>query len=265
METYFTALILGVVEGLTEFLPVSSTGHLIVFGSLLDFHGPAGNVFEIVIQFGAILAICWLYRMRLIAIAHGTLTLDNPSLRFTLALVLAVLPAVVMGILFHDIIKQALFSPYTVSIALIVGGVLILIIERVLPTSRIVGFEQVTLKTAFFIGCFQVLGMIPGVSRAGATIMGALLCRVERKTAAEFSFFLAIPTMLGASSYDLYKNWSYLHASDGWLIAVGFAAAFFSALLVVRFMLRIVTRYGFSPFAWYRIAFGSAMLVYLLN
>lgn len=265
MSDYVDALILGILEGLTEFLPVSSTGHLIVAGSLLGFEGPTGHVFEIVIQFGAILAICWLYRQRLWQVASGMLTARKPDVMFTAALALAVMPAVVMGVLFHDIIKEHLFSPLTVSIALVVGGILILLIERHLPKTTLTRAEDISLKTAFKIGFFQVLGMIPGVSRAAATIIGGLLMGAERKAAAEFSFFLAIPTMLGAASYDLYKNWHHLHASDASLIGIGFLAAFISAVLVVRFMLRIVTRYGFAPFAYYRIVFGSAMLLWLLT
>lgn len=265
METYLYALILGVVEGLTEFLPVSSTGHLIVIGSLLGFQGPEGNVFEIVIQFGAILAICWLYRGRLLNLGAGVLARDAQAQRFTFGLGLAVLPAVIVGVLFHDVIKEVFFSPYTASIALIIGGIVLIVVERCLPTPRLLRFEDMPLRTIVLIGCFQVLAMIPGVSRAGATIVGGLLCGVERRTAAEFSFFLAIPTMLGATCYDLYMNWHHLHAGDATVIGIGFLAAFISALIVVRFMIGIVTHYGFAPFGWYRIAFGSAMLVWLLS
>lgn len=265
METYLYALILGVVEGLTEFLPVSSTGHLIVIGSLLGFKGPAGNVFEIVIQFGAILAICWLYRGRLLNLAAGVLARDAQAQRFTFGLGLAVMPAVIVGVLFHDVIKQVFFSPYTASIALILGGIVLIAIERFLPTPRVQRFEDMKLRTIMLIGCFQVLAMIPGVSRAGATIVGALLCGIERRTAAEFSFFLAIPTMLGAAGYDLYMNWHHLQMNDATLIGIGFFAAFISALIVVRFMITIVTRYGFGPFGWYRIIAGSAMMIWLLS
>ena len=264
MGTYFDALLLGVIEGLTEFLPVSSTGHLIVAGALLGFEGPAGKVFEIVIQFGAILAICWLYRHKIFSVASGVFARNPADIGFTTALIIGVLPAIIIGVLFHDIIKQYLFSPLTVSIALIVGGFAMLMIERHLPQTTHHTLEDISLKTALKIGFFQALGMIPGVSRAGATIMGALLMGVERKAAAEFSFFLAMPTMLGAASYDLYSNWAHLHASDAVLIGIGLFAAFISALCVVNFMLRIVSRHGFAPFAYYRIGFGSAMLLWLL-
>lgn len=264
METYLYALILGVVEGLTEFLPVSSTGHLIVVGSLLGFKGPPGNVFEIIIQLGAIMAICWLYRERITEIGVGLFANNTRAQRFFVGLTLAVIPAAVMGALFHDVIKQVLFNPLTVSIALIIGGIVLLLVERKVPESSVDDFEDIPVKTAFFIGCFQVLALIPGVSRAGATIIGGLLCGVQRRAAAEFSFFLAIPTMLGATSYDLYKNWIHLHTSDAELIAVGFISAFISAVIVVKFMLNIVTRHGFTPFAWYRIIAGTAMMAWLL-
>lgn len=264
METYLTALILGVVEGLTEFLPVSSTGHLIVVGSLLGFEGPAGNVFEIIIQLGAIMAICWLYRVRIAGIMVGMFSHEARAQRFFIGLTLAVIPAAIMGALFHDVIKQVLFNPLVVAIALIVGGVVLLIVERKVPPSNVYDFEDIPVKTAFFIGCFQVFALIPGVSRAGATIIGGLLCGVQRRAAAEFSFFLAIPTMLGATSYDLYKNWMHLQVADAQLIGVGFIAAFISAVVVVKFMLNIVTRHGFAPFAWYRIIAGSAIMVWLL-
>ncbi len=264
MSTMLEAVVLGALEGLTEFLPVSSTGHLILAGWLMDFHGPAGHVFEIVIQFGAILAICWLYRMKIWQLSRGVLTGDAPSRGFALAVIIAVLPAIILGVSFHKTIKEVLFSPLTVAVALVVGGVLMLVLERIAPPPRKTSFDMIRWKTGLKIGLCQTLGMIPGVSRAGATMMGALMLGIERKAAAEFSFFLAIPTMLGAASYDLYKNWHHLHAHDGEIIAVGFAAAFLSALIVVRFMLRIVSTYGFAPFAYYRIVLGSGMLAYLL-
>jgi undecaprenyl-diphosphatase len=260
ISSFFDAVFLGILEGLTEFLPISSTGHLIVATHFMDFEGPKGKVFEIVIQLGAILAICWCYRVKLLSVAQGALKRDASAWHFIGTISLAFLPAVIIGLMARDFIKEALFAPYTVSIALIVGGILILLIERFKPAPKITSIEAMPYKTALMIGLFQTLGMIPGVSRAGATIMGALICKLERKTAAEFSFFLAIPTMVGASVYDLYKSWEHLNFDGAMLIAVGFIAAFISAVMVVRFMLSIVTHYGFAPFAVYRILFGGLML-----
>ena len=264
MEAYLTALFLGIVEGLTEFIPVSSTGHLILFVDLLGFDGPPGRVFEVVIQFGAILAVCWHYRKKLTQVTHGLATGDAGSWRFARNITFAFLPAAIIGVLFHDVIKIVLFSPLVVSVALVIGGILILIIEKYKPAPTIDCTENMSWRTALAIGCFQVLAMIPGVSRSGATIMGALLCKLERKAAAEFSFFLAIPTMLAAATYDLYKNRALLDSTDSALIAVGFFAAFFSALMVVKTVVNFVSKHGFVPFAYYRIVVGSLMLVLLL-
>jgi len=256
------ALLLGVVEGLTEFIPVSSTGHLILLVDLLGFEGPPGKVFEVVIQLGAILAICVLYFARLGRVVLA-LPADPAARRFALSVILAFLPAAGIGVLAHGFIKSVLFSPWVVSVALIVGGIAILAIERNLPEPRHREAMRLPPLLALKIGCIQVLAMIPGVSRSGATILGALLLGVERRAAAEFSFFLAIPTMLGATVYDLYKNWGGLDFSGGAVILAGFAAAFLAALLVVRGVLAFVGRHGFAPFGWYRIAVGAAMLALL--
>lgn len=262
LETYFNAVLLGLVEGLTEFLPVSSTGHLILLVDLIGFQGPPGRVFEVAIQLGAILAICVVYFRRLWDVAVN-LGRDPRAMRFVVAILLAFLPAAVIGVFAHKFIKEMLFNPTVVSVALVVGGVAILVIERFLPTPRYHEVERFPATLALKIGFFQCIAMVPGVSRSGATILGALLMRVDRRTAAEFSFFLAIPTMLGATAYDLYKNWSSMTVDDGALIAVGFVVAFVAAALVVRTLVDFVGRYGFSPFGWYRIALGSAMLVWL--
>lgn len=262
-ETYFDAFLLGLIEGLTEFLPVSSTGHLIMLVDLLGFTGPPGKVFEVVIQLGAILAICVVYFHRLWGVVRGMIGGDPRAMRFVVAIVLAFLPAAVLGVLFHKMIKEALFNPTVVSIALITGGLAILVIERFLPTPRYHEVERFPATLALKVGLFQCLAMIPGVSRSGATILGALWLRVDRRTAAEFSFFLAIPTMLGATVYDLYKNWSTMTMDGGAVIAVGFVTAFVAALLVVRSLVDFVGRFGFTPFAWYRIAIGSLMLAWL--
>lgn len=258
------ALLIGVVEGLTEFLPVSSTGHIILAEELLDFQGPPGKVFEIVIQLGAILAVCLLYRAKIWATAMGVLERDKRATRFTLAILVAFLPAVVIGVAAHKYIKSVLFSPWVVAISLILGGIAILAIERLAQRPRIKSLDDIDLKTALYIGFCQCVAMIPGVSRSGATIMGARIFRVDRATAAEFSFFLAMPTMLGATVYDLYKNWSTLSWDHGGVILLGFFAAFFSALLVVRAFVAFISRHGFTVFAWYRIAVGALALTLLL-
>jgi len=258
------ALLIGVVEGLTEFLPVSSTGHIILAEEVLHFQGPPGKVFEIVIQLGAILAVCLLYRAKIWTTVEGVLQRDKRAIRFATAIAVAFLPAAIVGVAAHKYIKSVLFSPWVVAIALIVGGIAILLIERFAQRPRIKTLDDVDLKTALYIGLCQCLAMIPGVSRAGATIMGARAFRVDRATAAEFSFFLAMPTMLGATVYDLYKNWSSLSWEHGGIIALGFVAAFLSAMLVVRAFVRFISRHGFTVFAWYRIAVGALALTLLL-
>ncbi|WP_421997657.1 undecaprenyl-diphosphate phosphatase [Reyranella sp.] len=257
------AVLIGVIEGFTEFLPVSSTGHIILAEEVLDFEGPPGKVFEIVIQLGAILAICFLYRAKLIATAAGLVQRQASAVRFTAAIVVAFLPAAVVGVFAHKAIKTLLFDARVVAVALIVGGIAILVIERFAQRPRMKSVEEVGLKTAFLIGLCQCLAMIPGVSRSGATIMGARVFRVDRAAAAEFSFFLAIPTMLGATVYDLYKNWSTLDWSGGGVIAIGFVAAFLSAAVVVGPFVRFISRHGFGVFAWYRIALGALALALL--
>jgi undecaprenyl-diphosphatase len=261
---YATAALLGVVEGLTEFIPVSSTGHLILLVDLLGFQGPPGKVFEIAIQFGAILAICVLYWRRLWHVAAGLFS-DHESQRFATNILLGFLPAMVIGVLAHGFIKSVLFSPWVVSVMLVVGGVAILAIERWRPAPAVQHVNQITPGLALKIGLCQCIAMIPGVSRSGATIMGALLLKVNRAPATEFSFFLAIPTMLAATVYDLYKNRDFLSFDDATLIGIGFACAFVSALVVVRTLIAFVSRNGFAPFAYYRILIGLLMAVVLLN
>jgi undecaprenyl-diphosphatase len=256
-------VLIGLVEGLTEFLPVSSTGHIILAEEVLHFEGPPGKVFEIVIQLGAILAICFLYWAKIWWTVRGVVERQEPALRFAGAVVVAFLPAAVVGVIAYKYIKSVLFSPTVVAISLIVGGVAILAIERFAQRPRIKSVDDINLKTAFFVGLAQCVSMIPGVSRAGATIMGARAFRVDRATATEFSFFLAIPTMLGATIYDLYKNWSTLDWSGSTIIAIGFVVAFLSALVVVKPFVRFVSRHGFGVFAWYRIAIGALALALL--
>lgn len=262
LQSIFEALLLGIVEGLTEFLPVSSTGHLILVGDLLGFQGPPGHVFEVAIQLGAILAVCILYFSRLKDVVTGIPT-DPAARHFAIVVLLGFLPAAVVGVLAHGFIKSVLFSPYVVCTTLILGGLAIFLVERNLGPSRHHAVERFPYSLALLVGLFQCLAMVPGVSRSGATILGALMLGVDRKTAAEYSFFLAIPTMFGAVVYDLWKSRDLLAADDAGLIAVGFVAALLSAMLVVRSLIAFVGRYGFTPFGWYRIAVGLGMLAIL--
>lgn len=264
LAAYLIAVLLGLVEGLTEFIPVSSTGHLILLVDLLGFRGPPGRVFEIAIQLGAILAVCVLYWHRLLHVALGLFT-DHDAQRFATNLLVAFLPAMVIGALAHDFIKSVLFSPWVVSVTLVAGGLAILAIERWHPPPHIEHTGAITPGLALRIGLCQTVAMIPGVSRSGATIMGAMLLGVGRAAATEFSFFLAIPTMLAATVYDLYKNWSNLGFDDAAVILTGFVAAFLAALVVVRTLIRFVSRNGFAPFAWYRIIVGVVMAAVLLG
>ncbi len=257
-------VVIGIVEGLTEFLPVSSTGHIILAEEVLHFEGPPGKVFDIVIQLGAILAVVWLYRDKLWSTAQGVLRREQRSLHFAAAVIVAFLPAAVVGVIAYKTIKEHLFNPTVVAVSLIVGGIASLAIEKLVQRPRIKSVDDVELKTALWIGLAQCISMIPGVSRAGATIMSARVFRVERATAAEFSFFLAIPTMIGATVYDLYKNWSTLDWHGSGIIALGFFTAFLAALVVVRPFVRFISRHGFGVFAWYRIALGALALALLV-
>jgi undecaprenyl-diphosphatase len=255
----FKALVLGLVEGLTEFLPVSSTGHLIVVGDLIGFNGANAVTFKITIQLGAILAVCWDYRQRLVRLARG-LRADPIEQRFAANLAIAIVPAAILGMLFHDTITGMLFHPVPVACALVTGGVLILWAERRRHAVRIEEVDELRWRDALKVGCAQALALIPGTSRSGATIIGGLFFGLSRKAAAEFSFFLAIPTMFAATFYNLYRHRDALQADDATVIAVGFAAAFVSALLAVRGLLRYISRHDFTVFAWYRIAFGFIVL-----
>jgi undecaprenyl-diphosphatase len=257
------ALVLGIVEGLTEFLPVSSTGHLIVAGSLLGYTGERAKVFEIVIQAGAILAVCWEYRARLVAAVVG-LGRDPAAQRFVVNLVVAFLPAAVLGLLFAKSIKRHLFAPVPVALAFVVGALIILWVERrqrVSPsTVRIDSVDAMRWTDALKIGFAQAFALVPGTSRSGATIIGGMLFGLSRPAATEFSFFLAIPTLFAACIYDFVRNRALFSADDLQGIAIGFVAAFVSAFLCVRWLIRYVSRHDFVPFAWYRIAFGLLIL-----
>ncbi|MGL4311336.1 MAG: undecaprenyl-diphosphate phosphatase [Paracoccaceae bacterium] len=262
-QSLFAAAALGLLEGLTEFIPVSSTGHLLLAGHFLGFDS-AGKTFEVVIQLGAVLAVMSVYAARLWQV-FSTARHDSQARRFIVAVVLAFLPAVVIGVLAHDFIKTVLFeTPMLIAINLILGGVILLFVDRLVPAPRHAEAEDIPLGTAFKIGLFQCLAMIPGVSRSGATIVGALLLGVGKRGAAEFSFFLSMPTMAAAVAYDLWKNRDVLD-TDAWAqIGVGFTVAFLAGAFVVKALLGYVSRHGYALFGWWRIAAGSIALTALL-
>ena len=265
IELYLIPILLGIVEGLTEFLPVSSTGHLILATELLGFDAQAWAVFNIAIQPGAILAIVVLYWRTFMDVLAGLLRWEPSAVAFTRNLLIAFFPAVVLGLAFGDQIDQLLENAVVVAWALIIGGVAILVVEKLAKTSDAGGVAGVPFKTAIGIGLVQCIAMIPGVSRSGATILGAMAMGVDRKTAAEFSFFLALPTLTGATVLQLYKNREMLTPDDFGAIAIGFVVSFVVALIVVKAFLKVITRYGFAPFAWYRIVAGAAALIWLAN
>jgi undecaprenyl-diphosphatase len=262
--TLVTAVILGIVEGLTEFLPISSTGHLIVAGSLLHYTGEQAKVFEIVIQAGAILAVCWEYRARLLMVLGGLAT-DARAQRFALNVAVAFLPAAVLGLAFGKSIKAHLFAPVPVACAFVAGALVILWAERRQRTRpdamRITSVDDMRWTDALKVGIAQAFALVPGTSRSGATIIGGMLFGLSRLAATEFSFFLAIPTLFAATAYEAVRNRHLLVAHDLPAFGVGFAAAFVSAFVCVRWLIRYVSRHDFLPFAWYRIAFGAVILI----
>ncbi|WP_394652580.1 undecaprenyl-diphosphate phosphatase [uncultured Sphingomonas sp.] len=260
---FITAIILGIVEGITEFLPVSSTGHLILATELLGYDARRWAVFNIAIQPGAILAIVVLYWRTFLAVAKGLISWEANSVAFVRNLLLAFFPAVILGLAFGDQIDALLENAVVVAWALIVGGVAILIVERLAKTDNVLGISGVSIAQSIKIGLVQCIAMIPGVSRSGATIMGAMSLGIDRRTAADFSFFLALPTLSGATVLQLYKHRDMVTAGDFQLIAVGALVSFVVALIVVKAFMAVVTRYGFGPFAWYRIIAGSAALIWL--
>jgi undecaprenyl-diphosphatase len=275
------ACFLGIIEGLTEFIPVSSTGHLILIGDWIHFDSSSAKVFEVVIQFGSILAVMWIFRGRLWQLIHGTLTGVRSELLFTRNLLLAFFPAAVIGAIFIHAIKTLFYHPAVVAVTLVVGGFIMLYVERRAHNPRVGTphpaaddsasqvratahtLEQISWKQALGVGVAQCLAMVPGVSRSGSTIIGGMIAGIQRKTATEFSFFLAMPTMLGAAVYDSYRNMAVLSQHDIVGIAVGFVAAFLSALLVVRAVLRFVANHTYRVFAWYRIALGIVVAAVL--
>jgi len=253
------AAILGIVEGLTEFLPISSTGHLILAGDLLDFNDEKGKVFEIVIQFAAILAVCWEFRAKIAAVVSG-LPREQAAQRFAANLFVAFLPAAVLGLLFASKIKQHLFAPVPVALAFIVGGLFILWAEKRDHKITVESVDDMGWKDALKVGCAQALALIPGTSRSGATIIGGLFFGLSRRAATEFSFFLAIPTLFAATVYEVVKYRHLFHAEDWSMFAAGSITSFISAFLCVRWLLRYISRHDFTVFAWYRIVFGLVVL-----
>lgn len=253
------ALILGVVEGLTEFFPISSTGHLIVVGDLINFNNGSSKVFEVVIQLGAILAVVWEYRARFLHVA-GNFSKEESSRRFVLNLMIAFMPAAVLGFLFIKLIKLYLFNAVSVALAFIIGGIIILFVERRPQRARVQHVDDMSWLDALKVGCAQVFALIPGTSRSGSTIIGGMLFGLERKAATEFSFFLAVPTMFAATIYDVFKHRHLFTSADIPVFGVGFVAAFVSAFFAVRGLIRYVSHHNFNAFAWYRIAFGLVIL-----
>ncbi len=262
MIDYLHALILGLVEGITEFLPISSTGHLILAGDALGFNMAIAKMFMVVIQLGAILAVCWLYRVKCFDVAFHIH--KRPQQIFVAKLLVAFFPAALIGLAFHNLIEEKLFSPVVVAVSLVVGGVAIWVVEKFRPDPVTHTIDDLSFKQAFWIGCAQVLALVPGTSRSGATIMGGMIAKLDRKAATEFSFFLAIPVMFGATLLDVMKYATTLTSHDIIVIAIGFIVSFFSGLAAIKFLVRYVSTHDFISFAIYRIIFGSLMLAYYL-
>jgi undecaprenyl-diphosphatase len=256
------AVILGVLEGLTEFLPVSSTGHLIIAEDAMGVNDARGKVFAIFIQLGAILAVCVAYRAKLFEVAGGLLGGDASARRFVINVLIAFLPAMGFGFVLHGLIKTHLFSPLTVAVALIIGGVVIIWVEARPRRPRVRDIDDMTWLDALKVGLCQCVALFPGASRAGSTIIGGMLVGLSRETATRFSFFLAMPTMAAAVTYDLYKNAAILSWDDAGVFAAGFVAAFVTALVTVQALLAYVSRHSFTPFGWYRIVLGVVVLWY---
>ncbi|NBF02037.1 undecaprenyl-diphosphate phosphatase [Pseudomonas sp. Fl5BN2] len=253
------ALILGIVEGLTEFLPISSTGHQIIVADLLNFGGERAIAFNIIIQLGAILAVVWEFRRKILEVVSGLAT-QPKARRFTVNLLIAFFPAVVLGVIFADLIHAYLFNPITVATALVIGGIIMLWAERRQHQVHAESVDEITWKDALKVGCAQCLAMIPGTSRSGSTIIGGLLFGLSRKTATEFSFFLAMPTMVGAAVYSGYKYRHLFQPDDFPVFAIGFVTAFIFAMIAVKGLLKFIASHSYAAFAWYRIAFGLLIL-----
>jgi undecaprenyl-diphosphatase len=264
MTDYLIAIFLGFIEGLTEFIPVSSTGHLVLLIEGLNFPTPPGKVFEVFIQIGAILAVMVLYRQKIIKTIVG-IPNDPVAQKFALNVIVASIPAILLGLAFHNFIKEVLYNPIIIATTLILGGIAILLFEKKFKQPVIETMDDITPRQAFMVGICQSIALIPGVSRSGATIMGSLALGLSRSAATEFSFFLAIPVMFGAVFYDLLKNWDALLAyPQKGLMLAGLIASFLTALAVVKTVVGFVSRHGFAPFAWYRIALGLLALFIFL-
>lgn len=261
MPDWLAAIILGLVEGLTEFIPVSSTGHLLLLREALGLQGQNWNTFVVMIQLGAILAVISVYFAKLWKVLIGLPT-DPQARHFAISVAIAFLPSLFAGVFLYDFITRILFeTPVVICVMLIVGGVLLVLVERFAPLPQHFDAMKLTWRTSLLIGLFQCLALVPGVSRSGATIAGSLLLKLEKPAAAEFSFFLAIPTMVGAFTYALLKEYDTMDFSFGWIIGVGFLTAFVAGLAVVRFLVNFVGQYGFTPFAFWRIFVGSVGLL----
>lgn len=254
------AVILGIVEGFTEFIPVSSTGHLIVASDFLKFNDDFAKLFEVVIQLGAILAVVWLYRTKIIKLVLNIFS-DKKSFSFAVNLLIAFIPASAVGFFFHGVIKQYLFNPMTVAAALVIGGIIIIIIEKLNIKEMTGEALDISRKSALIVGLSQILSLIPGVSRSASTIMGGVCSGLSRKAAAEFSFFLAIPIMFAATCYDLYKSSDVINSQAALSILIGFIAAFISALIVIKWFIKFISSHDFKIFAYYRIIFGILLLL----
>ncbi|HEK0908305.1 TPA: undecaprenyl-diphosphate phosphatase [Pseudomonas putida] len=255
----FQAIILGIVEGLTEFLPISSTGHQIIVADLIDFGGERAMAFNIIIQLGAILAVVWEFRSKIFEVVFG-LSSQPKARRFTANLLIAFMPAVVLGVLFADLIHEYLFNPITVAVALVVGGFIMLWAERRDHRIEVDHVDDMRWSHALKVGLVQCLAMIPGTSRSGSTIIGGLLFGLSRKAATEFSFFLAMPTMVGAAVYSGYKYRDLFQPADLPVFAIGFVVSFIFAMIAVRALLKFIANHSYAVFAWYRIAFGLLIL-----
>ncbi len=261
MADWLAAILLGLVEGLTEFIPVSSTGHLLLLREALGLTGERWGSFVVMIQLGAILAVISIYFAKLWKVLIGLPT-DPKARHFAISILVAFIPSLLAGAFAYDFIKDVLFeTPVVICVMLIIGGFLLIAVERYAPNPQHFDAMQVTWRTSLLIGLFQCLALVPGVSRSGATISGSILLKLEKPAAAEFSFFLAIPTMVGAFTYDLIKNHDTLDLSFGWVIGLGFVTAFLAGLAVVKFLVNFVGQYGFTPFAWWRIVVGTVGLV----
>lgn len=263
MSEWMKAVLLGLVEGLTEFIPVSSTGHLIITGDLLAFKGNAASTFEVFIQLGAILAVVFLYKERFLGLLDFKKKTGLSGMNGLLLLAVTTAPALVVGFFVHSYIKTYLFNPFTVALGLGVGGLIMIVAEHKLPLPKIKKVDELKIRDALWVGLFQTLAMWPGVSRSGATMVGGMMVGIERKTAAEYSFLAAVPVMCAATIYDLYKSRAFLSASDLPIFSIGFVVSFVSAWFAIKFFIRVLGKYTLKPFGWYRVGMALLILAFL--